>query len=434
MNPVIPRDIPLPLPAPFWLLEFLLLLSFGLHILFVGLMLGGSILTFVAEIKGLRNKDWDTIAHEIAKTITVNKSVAVVLGVAPLLTINVLYTVQFYAATGLTADVWLLVIPLATVAFLLLYLHKYQWERLQERKGIHLSILGLAVAILLFIPTIFLANINLMLYPELWRSVKGFADALFLPNVLPRYFHFLAATFALTGLFLAKYFGREGYFASLGLQSVSREEMMRTFYGAALVATGMQFFLGPLLFFTLPSHTISMTLIYLLTAVILLATMTVIWLWKESTAASPGSRFWHIVGMLTVIVTLMVIARHDIRETAIRPHRALVAERTRLYLEQVAAAQDYVVMPGGLGGAPLSPGARLFQRKCSSCHALDKRLVGPPLAETAALYPGNPAGIVAWSLNPGKRRPDYPQMPVQEIPREDLTLIADYILETTGNQ
>ncbi len=44
METVIPKDIPLGLPAPFWLLEFLLLLSFTLHILFVNLMVGGSIM------------------------------------------------------------------------------------------------------------------------------------------------------------------------------------------------------------------------------------------------------------------------------------------------------------------------------------------------------------------------------------------------------
>ena len=92
----VPRDIPLPLPLPYGVLVVLLIFSFLLHILFINLMLGGSVLTLWYEIKGLRRKGYDLLALEIAKTITVNKSIAIVLGVAPLLSINVLYTVYFY--------------------------------------------------------------------------------------------------------------------------------------------------------------------------------------------------------------------------------------------------------------------------------------------------------------------------------------------------
>jgi len=91
-------------------------------------------------------------------------------------------------------------------------------------------------------------------------------------------------------------------------------------------------------------------------------------------------------------------------------------------------------VPGGLGGEPLSPGAQLFQRKCASCHALDKRLVGPSLSEAATAYRGDPDGIVAWTVQPGRNRMDYPPMPAQELPEADLRLIAGYILEATGNE
>lgn len=435
MEYVVPKDIPLPLPAPFWLLTFLLLLSFALHIFFVNLMVGGSIMVLFTEIKGLKNRDWDTISREIAKTITVNKSLAVVLGVAPLLSINVLYTVQFYSANALTGNAWLMIVPLVIVAFLLSYAHKYSWHVLEHNKGLHLSFAVGATMLFLFIPLIFLSNINLMLYPERWRQIASFWDALALPNVFPRYFHFLAASISLVALFLVKYMGRESYFDALGLSTVNRHELARRFYTVAFAATGAQFFFGPLLFVTLPSHVVSMTLLLILVfAVIPLAGIAVWWLWKETRAEHPGRRFWPIVGVITVVVAFMVYARHEIRETAIRPHRALVTAKTRDYLAKVKEAQDFLVMPGGLGGKPLSPGAQLFQRKCASCHALDKKLVGPPLIETAAAYAKNPEGIVEWALNPGRKRPDYPQMPAQEMPREDLMLIAAYILEVTGNQ
>jgi cytochrome c len=427
MEAVIPRDLPLPLPAPWWLLVGLLLLSFALHILFVNLMLGGSLLALFTEIRGLGKKDWDRISHEIAKTITVSKSMAVVLGVAPLLTISVLYTVQFYSANILTGHTWMLVIPLVILAFLLAYAHKYSWETLAESKGLHISLGAASTGIFLFIPLIFLVQVNLMLYPERWRQIGSFWDALLIPNVLPRYFHFLAATVALAALFFAWYFSRRAFFEKLQTETLTREQVMRVFYGVALGATGAQFIFGPLLFLTLPAHVVSTTLVVLLGIVILLAAIVIGWLWQERLELA-GRRLWPVVGMLTLVVTLMIWARHEIRETAVVPHRALVAARTAEYEALVLQAHSYLVMPGGMAAGTAEAGAVSFNRRCASCHALDRKLVGPPITESVQFYKGNPQGIVDWVLRPGRRRNDYPPMPPQALPRDELQQIAAYML------
>lgn len=114
----VPRDIPLPLPAPQAFLEVLLIVAFVAHILFVNLMVGGSLLTFALQLRGLRRPEFDRAAHVVASTVTVNKSIAVVLGVAPLLLINVLYTMHFYTANALTGIAWILLVPLISMAFL----------------------------------------------------------------------------------------------------------------------------------------------------------------------------------------------------------------------------------------------------------------------------------------------------------------------------
>jgi len=139
INTPVPKDIPLDLPLPEWLLVTLLVFSFLLHIIFINLMVGGSIVTLWAQIKGLKNKEYDTFAHEIAKTITVNKSIAVVLGVAPLLSINTLYTIYFYSANALTGFAWIMIIPLVTIAFLLTYLHKYTWSTFESISRVSFS-------------------------------------------------------------------------------------------------------------------------------------------------------------------------------------------------------------------------------------------------------------------------------------------------------
>jgi cytochrome c len=161
----------------------------------------------------------------------------------------------------------------------------------------------------------------------------------------------------------------------------------------AFGATLAQFVLGPLLFLTLPAHVVSTPLVLILALVVApLAALAVWWLWQEVNAPEPGRRLVPVALALTVVVGFMVYARHNVRETALAPHRALMAARTAEYMAQVQAAQDYVVLPGGLGGKPVSAGEQLFQRRCGSCHAVDRRLVGPPMTEAAKIYAGNPEG------------------------------------------
>ena len=435
MNPTgtpIPHDIPLPLPAPEPLLVFLLIVSFLAHILFVNLMLGGVLLTFVFELMGLKRPAYDRLALEIAKTVPVNKSMAVVLGVAPLLLLNVLYTVYFYTANALTGVAWILVIPLVSIAFLLIYLHKYAWSVLQEKKGLHLFIIGLAMAILLFIPLVFLANVNLMLFPDRWLQVKGFFSALMLPNVWPRYFHFLGASVAVTSLFLVGYLKRSAYDFSERLPGLSRPDLLKRLYTVALAVTGAQFLVGPLVFFTLPSHGFSWPMVVTIFCGVACALPAMYWLWREIEGQPErvGRYFSRIAIALSLTVVLMAWGRHSYRTEALASHQMAMKEKTERYLalseearilsaeEQAVAQAEGTSIDGGLA----------FQRACAACHHDTQRRVGPPLSEIREAYPSDPDGIVSWAKAPGRKRDDYPAMPPMMLPAEELKAIADFIL------
>lgn len=431
MDLPVPKDIPLPQPAPDLLLEILIIVSFLLHILFVALMVGGSVLAAGLEISGRWRREHDGLARWVASTVTVNKSLAVVLGVAPLLIINTYYTPYFYAANALTGTAWISVIPLVIAAFLLTYAHKYGWDLLENRKGLRLSLSIAASALFLFIPLIFLTNINLMLYPEQWREVRGFLSALALPNVLPRYLHFLAASVAVTSLFLAWYAGRDSFNAREG-ETISTGAARRMFYSIALVTTSAQLFFGPLLYFTLPAHTVSWGMTFVIIAGAALAIFLMWLLYREVLAPeeNTGRLLWPILATLSAVVILMGTGRHMVRETAVDPHRHMVQERTARYTESVSAAGDFVLIPGGLGAGDIPEGEAVFRRVCAACHAREQRLVGPPLTEISTVYAGDPDGIVTWSLNPGRKRTDYPAMPAQNLPEAQIRAVADYILNS----
>ena len=428
MNPIIPHDIPLPLPAPALFLKVLLVVAFLAHIIFVNLMVGGSILTFIYEWKGLKNKIYDTFAREIAKTITVNKSLAVVLGVAPLLLINVLYTVWFYASNTLTGSAWILIIPLVIAAFLLTYLHQYSWDRLSSQKGIHLSIIGSAVVLFLAIPLIFLVNINLMLFPDRWSEVKGFFSALLLPNVFPRYLHFIGASLAFSALFLVGWLGRATVTRKISDEIDVITTLRKDLYAVVLVVSSIQFIVGPLVLFTLPSKGLSFTLFFAIVTGAGLALPALFLIWKEiqSSAGVSRNRYRKIVSLLCGTAIFMASGRHLYREAALEPHQKAMKAKTEEYQSLVTSAKKEDELQ--LVKSDSNRGKTLFQT-CGACHGINTRIVGPPLTEIVKIYAGNPAGIVAWAKAPGKKREGYPQMPAMPLPDGDLLEISKYMLE-----
>lgn len=427
MNTPVPHDIPLPLPAAEFFLKILLVGSFVVHILFVNLMVGGAILTLYYEWQGLKNSTYDKLAKFIAQTVTVNKSLAVVMGVAPLLLINVLYTVWFYSANALTGIAWILVIPLVAIAFLLTYLHKYSWDRLKEKKSLHMMILAFAILIFLFIPLVFLANINLMLFPDKWVEIKGFFSALNLPSVFSRYFHFLAASIAVTGLFMVGMFKTYWMEESPELAE-QKNNLQKEFYKISMYVSLAQFIIGPIVLLTLPRVGWSPLLFWTIGIGVVFAIGSILLMWKDLNSKNVGEYLVPVSALLTVTVLCMASGRHFYRETALASHKEAVRKKTQAYQSLVAEASE----ESGITKKILSEGsmdnAKALFQTCAACHGLENRLVGPPIREIQKLYKGNPDGIVAWSKSPGKKRPDYPQMPAMPLPDGDLKIIADYIL------
>ena len=432
----VPKDIPLPLPLPEWLLISLLVISFLVHLLFVNLMVGGSLLTLWSQIKGLKNKEYDILAHEIATTITVNKSIAVVMGIAPLLSINVLYTVYIYSANALTGLMWLAVIPLVTVAFLLTYLHKYTWKILENNKAVHIAILAVAVAIFLFIPLIFLTNINLMLFPEKWGLIKGFVSALTLPNVFPRYIHFIFASLSITGLFLHWYMGRKSYPFETIFPTFTRYELKKKGYSLALVGSAIQFLIGPLVLLTLPSKGLgwNLVIVILIGASIALPAMWMMWKGIKGDEAAIDKDFKKVLILMTITVVFMGSGRQIYRSNALEKHRELVRLKTKEFQavkkQAIAEANNSKIKENSANLSEAQKGENVFKQNCTACHKTDVKLVGPPVIEMASIYKGNKDGLQNWIKKPGKKRADAPQMPGFEtqLNQEQLDQLSEYIL------
>jgi cytochrome c len=72
--------------------------------------------------------------------------------------------------------------------------------------------------------------------------IQGFFMRLTLPNVFPRYFHFITASMAITGLFLAFWFGRKGFKPEGKFETLPKNEIKKQMLNLALVATGCSSF------------------------------------------------------------------------------------------------------------------------------------------------------------------------------------------------
>ena len=436
INTPVPKDIPLDLPLPEGVLVTLLIVSFLLHIIFINLMVGGSIVTLWAQIKGLKNKEYDTFAHEIAKTITVNKSIAVVLGVAPLLGINTLYSIYFYSANALTGLAWIMIIPLVTIAFLLTYLHKYTWNKLEKNKSIHIAIMAIAVAIFLFIPLIFLTNVNLMMFPEKWGTVQGFLSALMLPNVFPRYFEFLGACIAVTGIFIVWYNNRKSYAIEEIYQSFTQYKIKKIGYSIAAIGLSLQILFGIIVLFTLPSKGLSYSVIGVMAgAGILLA--FALWFSYQTIIGKKENIDLHFNKIALSVLAFMVFyggSRQMYRHNSLEKHQKLVAAHTAEFQKLSKEARENPVektvelkIDSSLG--ELAKGTAIFNQNCAVCHKPNEKLVGPPITEMASIYGNDEAGLKNWVKAPGKKRPDYPQMPsFSQLSDEELKELSIYIL------
>jgi hypothetical protein len=242
----IPALDPTPLPAPAWLFQVLLLVTFFVHIAFLNVTLGG---TLLATTHALLAKGQDApgrrLGRLMASLLPASVSFTVTMGVAPLLFIQLLYGQVFYAATVLIGWIWLAVVPLIVVAYYSVYLYKFEVGAPGGRTG-WLGLAGLCFIAVAAIQT--LVNV-LQLTPPRWVAVASTLWAAVQdPTIPPRFLHFLLGSLAVGGIFLAV----------VGVERARRKPdpffdwLARRGVYWALAATGLQMADGFWLLFSLP--------------------------------------------------------------------------------------------------------------------------------------------------------------------------------------
>lgn len=147
-----------------------LLFTFSLHFLFVALTLGTGILATAYYVAGHWGRSgelasWD---RDFLGAFFAHKSLAIVLGVGPILLMQVGHSIPFLTGVSVMAPWWMSIVA-ALIASLVLY--EWQHRRTRERKWLYLVVSAAALACLVYVPCTFVCTLVCAERPHAWAAM-----------------------------------------------------------------------------------------------------------------------------------------------------------------------------------------------------------------------------------------------------------------------
>ena len=199
------RD-PFGLPFYAWMFQGLLVLTFTLHILVVNLAVGGIAVAMYCHFKGGEYRR--RLSRALAKASTINISVAIVLGVAPLLFVQVIYDPFWYASNSLSAWWAMAFLLVITIAFLALYVFYLKRRKTPDAWGGY-AVLSLVAAVA---AGVIISALSVQaLVPARWLQWYAGCGQLNTTGTglyyfeVGRFLHFMVPAFINTGIFMMLY-------------------------------------------------------------------------------------------------------------------------------------------------------------------------------------------------------------------------------------
>lgn len=111
-------------------------------------------------------------------------------------------------------------------------------------------------------------------------------------------------------------------------------------------------------------------------------------------------------------------------------------------LEHGIGPETEVITLGEITAEDITKGKEVFKLKCSACHKVDKRYIGPELGNT--LDKRSPTYVMNMILNPDEMVKKHPEakkllaeflspMPNQNLPRDEALAIVKYLSSLSEN-
>ncbi len=309
------------IPGPEWLFHVLLVFTFFLHLVFMNLTLGGSLLAFVAHLRsgGRSNSPNGVLAGRMMAVNTYGISLTITTGVAPLLFIQLIYQQFFYSGTILLGWIWFAMLVLLTGGYYAVYLYKFRGVP----KGGGGVWLGLSAAAFLLIAMIHVAVHLIHVQPDRWAQYDSSPlSVLADPTYWPRLLHFVLAGIAFAALVITWWASRQ---AANGIDVELNSQIARSGWRWALWTTAAQVMDGVVLLVLLPRDVLlgimtggAATLIPL-TLSILLAVGLLMMLARSLNPVEHRGLVTGTLAAMVLTIAIMTITRHQVRVLYLAP-------------------------------------------------------------------------------------------------------------------
>ncbi|KUO62476.1 hypothetical protein APF79_08220 [bacterium BRH_c32] len=424
------------------LLKYLLVLTYIIFIPYVSILTGSLLYSiyFNRESRKHNNPACSSISKKIIDQITFNKSIALGLGVLPLLSVAFCYA-QLLHLTGVNVPEYVLFsafLMFASILFIYTYKYSFSLNRLFEKiktvdneetenelKGYTSSTRNLSsksgiygLILLLITIYIFSGAVSLAVDSTNWSTNNSFIGILLSFKTLVTFLQFLLFSFLATSIYLLYVYFRP---SSEEILTTEEREGLRNF----VLRTGLIFSIILPLFivitlFIKPIASLSGNVFVLVTFSILLSLFIsnlIYFMIKESHEKYSSSIFF----VLIILFALMVVKDQFAFDTSTKKQFVILASNYEDYQTKLKESM-------GVAAAPIS-GADIYNGKCIACHKFDTRLVGPAYNDVLPKYEGKKEALVKFVLNPVKVNPEFPSMPNQGLKPNEAEAIATYLLE-----
>ncbi|MEO8399943.1 MAG: c-type cytochrome [Ignavibacteriaceae bacterium] len=426
------------------LLHYLLMLILFLFIPFISIILGGTTLSLYYKRKGITedNKIYLRFAKDVIELVTINKSIGVIIGIAPLLISVLIYAQLLHAANVSTVAYLVFTFLFLTIGLILVYAYRYSlsfaeiFESINEKnisdklvsdeikkfrrgntrlssKSGRFGLIFLYLAIWIFVAALTLAT-----FTTEWGKSSAFVS-LFSMQVLSRYITFIIASFTLTGAAILF-----GFFYWEGGKNIVDEEYKVFVKNTAIKVTFVSALCLPFFMLVniivLPKYALSGAVFAYAVAALILIFLAYHFLYvmlKESSVKFSGQLFYVLLFSLLALIVKDQLAMGN----ATRLQSEILSTKFERYLADLKAESGVVVKVSGKD---------IYDTRCSACHRFDSKLIGPPYNTVLPKYEANKKELISFILNPVKKNPDYPPMPNQGLRPNEAEAIADYLLVT----
>lgn len=321
---LIPAMDAFPIPGPAWLFHVLLVFTFFLHLLFMNLTLGGTLMAAFAQVaSGGRADDYRAVlAGRLMGVNTYAISLTITSGIAPLLFVQVLFGQYFYTATILLSWGWLFLLVFLMAGYYSAYLYKFKGTPTTGSGGTAWLLLA---AMLFFVIAMIQVAVSLIhSQPEKWEGLASGPWAILGdPTYFIRLLHFVLSGIGLSGLVITWWAVRQ---ISQGQNVEVNSKIAGYSWQWALWSTLLQVVDGFVLMVVLPRPVLSglmkggLTTLVPLTVSIVMGLGLLLMLFRTRHPETKPGLVSGTLGAMILTVAVMAITRHQVRGLYLEPY------------------------------------------------------------------------------------------------------------------